>query len=54
MKVALRDGRTVTGRVTNSDDTSVSLDVEGGDSEQVALADVAKAKVQVEFNRKES
>jgi ribosome maturation factor RimP len=54
VKVALRDGRTVTGRVTSSDDTSVSLDVEGGGTEQVALADVAKAKVQVEFNRKES
>jgi ribosome maturation factor RimP len=53
VKVTLRDGRTVTGRVTTSDDTSVSLDVEGG-TEQVALADVAKAKVQVEFNRKES
>ena len=53
VKVSLRDGRTVTGRVTSSDDTSVALDVEGS-TEQVALADVAKAKVQVEFNRKES
>ena len=54
VKVSLRDGRTVTGRIAASDDTTASLDVEGAGSEQVALADVAKAKVQVEFNRKES
>jgi ribosome maturation factor RimP len=54
VKVSLRDGRTVTGRITSSDDATASLDVEGSGTEQVALADVAKAKVQVEFNRKES
>ena len=54
VKVSLRDGRTVTGRIAASDDSTASLDVEGAGSEQVALADVAKAKVQVEFNRKES
>jgi ribosome maturation factor RimP len=54
VKVSLRDGRTVTGRITSSDDATASLDVEGAGTEQVALADVAKAKVQVEFNRKES
>ena len=31
----------------------VSLDVEGSGTQQVAYADVAKAKVQVELNRKE-
>jgi ribosome maturation factor RimP len=54
VKVSLRDGRAVTGRITSSDDATASLDVEGTGTEQVALADVAKAKVQVEFNRKES
>ena len=54
VKVALHDGRTVTGRIAGSDDASASLDVEGAGTEQVALADVAKAKVQIEFNRKES
>ena len=52
--VTLTDGRTLTGRVTASDDTSATLDVEDAGSEQVSLADVAKAKVQIEFNRKES
>jgi ribosome maturation factor RimP len=54
VKVSLHDGRTVTGRIASSDDTSATLDVDGAGAEQVALADVAKAKVQVEFNRKES
>ncbi len=52
--VSCRDGRTVTGRVTDSDETAASLDVEGSGVQRVAFADVAKAKVQVEFNRKES
>ena len=53
VKVSLHDGRTVTGRVVDSDDEHASLDVEGSGTEQVAYDDVAKAKVQVELNRKE-
>ena len=53
VKVALSDGRALTGRITDADDTAARLDVEG--TEQVVpFADVAKAKVQLEFNRKES
>ena len=52
VKVSTRDGSTVTGRITASDDEAVSLDVDGTER-QVAFADVAKAKVQIEFNRRE-
>jgi ribosome maturation factor RimP len=47
------DGATVTGRITDSDDTRAVLDVEGTPAE-IAYADVKKAKIQIEFNRKES
>lgn len=53
VKVTLRDGGSLTGRVTGSDETAATLDVDGT-AQQVAYADVAKAKVQIEFNRKES
>lgn len=52
VKVTLRDGGSLTGRVTGSDETAATLDVDGT-AQQVAYADVAKAKVQIEFNRKE-
>jgi len=52
VKATLTDGRTVTGRVTGSDETGAVLDVEGI-PQQVAFDEVAKAKVQLEFNRKE-
>lgn len=42
----------VTGRITASDETSAQLDVDGTPRE-VALADVARAKVQIEFRRLE-
>ena len=51
VKVSLADGSTVTGRVTASDEERVTLDVDGT-ARQVFLTDVAKALVQVEFNRK--
>jgi ribosome maturation factor RimP len=51
VKVTLTDGTVLTGRVTTSDDTTVTLDVEG-QVREVAQADVAKALVQVEFNRR--
>jgi ribosome maturation factor RimP len=52
VKVSHRDGSTVTGRITGSDDEGASLDVDGT-PQRVAFADVAKAKVQIEFNRRE-
>lgn len=51
VKVTLTDGSTVTGRITDSDEERVTLDVDGT-ARQLFLADVAKALVQVEFNRK--
>jgi ribosome maturation factor RimP len=51
--VALTDGRAVTGRITASDDARAVVDVDGS-AEVLAYDAVAKAKVQIEFNRKES
>ena len=51
--VALADGRAVTGRIVDSDETRAVVD-DGGQRHEVAYADVTKAKIQVEFNRKES
>jgi ribosome maturation factor RimP len=51
VKVTTVDGGTVTGRVERLADDSVTLDVDGS-ARPVAYADVAKAYVQVEFNRK--
>jgi ribosome maturation factor RimP len=53
VKVTLVDGETVTGRISGSDDERATLDVDGT-TRDVAYVDVAKAKVQIEFNRKES
>ncbi len=49
--VTLTDGQTVTGRVLTADDTGADLDV-AGESRRVELSSVAKALVQVEFNRR--
>ena len=51
VKVTLADDTTLTGRITASDDTSATLD-EDGTQHEVAYADVTKALVQIEFNRK--
>ncbi len=51
--VTLADKVTLTGRITESDDTRAVLDVDGTSTE-VGYADVKKAKIQIEFNRKES
>ena len=51
VKVTRADGTDVTGRITSSDDAAATLDVDGTPLE-VAYADVAKALVQIEFNRK--
>ncbi len=53
VKVSTTDGRAFTGRLTDSDDATATVAVDG-DPQQVALADVARATIQVELNRKES
>ena len=50
VKASLRDGSQVTGRVGDSDDSGVTLDVSGS-PRPLAYADVTKALVQIEFNR---
>ena len=51
VRVSLHDGRQVTGRVGASDDAGVTLDVSGAE-QRLAYGDVAKALVQIEFNRR--
>ena len=51
VKVTLADGSGVTGRVVASGDGSAQLDVDGSRRE-VELADVVRAVVQVELNRR--
>jgi len=48
---ALRDGTTVTGRVTSANDSGITLDVDG-EPHPLPLADVVRGTVQVEFSRK--
>ncbi len=50
VKVSLVDGGEVEGRVGDSDDRSVTLEVDGGERE-LAYADIARARIQIEFNR---
>lgn len=49
VKVTTRDGKAFTGRVVANDDDAATLDVDGA-RRTVALAEVAKAHVQIEFN----
>lgn len=51
VKVTLVDGAVVEGRVGSSDEERVTLEVDGAEQE-IAYAEVAKAFVQVELNRK--
>jgi len=53
VKVTTTGGETVTGRITGSGEDSATLDVDGAERE-VPYGEVAKALVQVEFNRKTS
>ena len=46
------DGRTITGRIVDCDDEQAAIDVDGT-RRSVRYTDVAKARVQVEFNRKD-
>jgi ribosome maturation factor RimP len=50
VRVVLRDGGQVTGRIGQSDDSGATLDV-SGTPQRVEYAAVAKALVQIEFNR---
>lgn len=52
VKVTTSDGKTRTGRILDSDDHAATLDVDG-EVQEIALADVERARVQIEFNRKE-
>ena len=59
VKVSLDSGGEVIGRIGASDDDSVTLHIDGdvdgdadGEQRRLAFADIAKAKVQIEFNRK--
>ena len=51
VKVTLTDGETLTGRIVEAAADSVALEVDG-ERREVAYADVSKALVQVEFNRR--
>jgi ribosome maturation factor RimP len=53
VKVTTSDGETVTGRIGESDDEGVTIDVDGR-GRTFAYGEVAKALVQVELNRKQS
>lgn len=52
VKATLHDGSTVLGRVSAADDDSAALDVDGS-SRRLAYAEVATARVQVEFKKEE-
>jgi ribosome maturation factor RimP len=52
VKVVLDTGESLTGRIVGSDQRQAVVDVDGTKHE-VPLADVAKARIQIEFNRKE-
>jgi ribosome maturation factor RimP len=49
--VTTSDGQTVTGRISGSDEETAQLDVDGR-SQPVVLADVTKALIEVELNRR--
>ncbi len=53
VKVTTRDGQAITGRIGPSDEGSATLDVDGAEH-HLDLSSVAKAKIQVELNKKES
>ena len=53
VKVNTTEGETIEGRITTSDEAAASLDVDGAIRE-IAYADISRAQVQVEFNRRGS
>ncbi|MFC7494854.1 MULTISPECIES: ribosome maturation factor RimP [unclassified Nocardioides] len=52
VKVTFADGKAATGRIIDSTDDAVTLEV-SGTKQEVAYAEVKKALVQVEFNRRD-
>ena len=50
--IDLEDGSSITGRITGNDESTVTLDV-NGEAQQLALGQVQRAIVQVEFSREE-
>jgi len=53
VKVTVPDGDSFTGRIIGSDEERATIDVDG-QKREIAFADVAKARIEIEFNRKES
>lgn len=53
VKVTLRDGGTLVGRVRDCDEERAWLDV-AGDERVLGYDEVAKARVEIEFNRKDT
>lgn len=53
VKVTATDGGSFAGRIIGCDEDRATVEVEG-QKREVAYADVAKARIQIEFNRKES
>lgn len=51
VKVSLVEGDEIEGRIGASDESCVTLDVEGS-TRELAYSDITKAKIQIEFNRK--
>ena len=52
VKIVSREGAPITGRIMSVQDGIVTLDVSGV-IQEVAITDVAKARVEIEFNREE-
>ena len=50
VSVTLSDGAAVTGRILRADDDAATIDVDG-EPRQIGYDDVAKARIQIEFNR---
>ena len=53
VKVSLTDGHSVTGRILGAGEDDAELETDEG-RRTVSYAEVAKARIEVEFNRKES
>lgn len=53
VNITLVGGQSLTGRILRSDEESATVDVDG-EEQQVTYSDVGKARVQIEFNRKQS
>jgi ribosome maturation factor RimP len=53
VKVSTNDGETIEGRIVANDDGSARIDVDGT-TREIAFDDIARAQVQVEFNRRGS